>query len=396
VIVEADATRTGPVDLDALRTTIQMSGAEATPFPPTPNAPESDWFAWGRLNAPHAAIVVLSPMTLPADGLRAYGAHSEEGATLCIANHSELKVQVDARIRLPRGVYSIERLTLAPPIAVAREDTEIRTTRMPSSPPPVVENRLEWLEGRDLAAEATVEKSCLLEPGQVCLLRYTEEATAVHLALAEVSRQLHTLAARAPSTTQRLRRLLQQGDFTASALRAGGGRTRHADPRLARIHRMLLIAAQVLSVQRNNLDRNTIPAEAGTGVRAALESLTDALGQTSATLLGLVPRIVVEPSASGTQDAGAAGQRVTIALTNTGSRSVAMVKIGLDNAALLPGIVCRPADPAFFGTLRPGQTVRATFELQGPAATAVPNNRCVGDISYFAASAPAHLHLHPW
>ena len=133
----------------------------------------------------------------------------------------------------------------------------------------------------------------------------------------------------------------------------------------------------------------------------ALERLTDGLAETSAAILGLVPRINVEPEAApvpAVQQDGKAttAMLVTVAIANAGPHSVEMVKIGLDTGALPLGTHCDPEDPAFFGTLHPGQTVRATFHLRYSASMPVPANRCVGDVSYFVAGAPAHLRPRPW
>ena len=73
-----------------------------------------------------------------------------------------------------------------------------------------------------------------------------------------------------------------------------------------------------------------------------------------------------------------------------------MVRIGQDSSALPSNTVCEPSDTAFFGALHPGQTVRATFRLRCPAMTVLPDNCCVGAVSYFVAGSPAHLRPRPW
>jgi hypothetical protein len=72
------------------------------------------------------------------------------------------------------------------------------------------------------------------------------------------------------------------------------------------------------------------------------------------------------------------------------------VKLGLDASALPEGSTCTPDDPAYFGALHPGQTVRAKFMLKLPEAAQTEPARFVADVSYFTSGAPAHLRTRPW
>ncbi len=402
ISVESDATRSAPADPDALRAaTLRAPLPSDTASPPSPGS-EEDWFAWGRLNAPRVDAQITSAEALPADSARAYAVHSGEGATLCLANRSEQKMEARVRIRLPRGVYRIERLTLSPPLVKAEQERPAAKagTRLARFHRALRQDtyvgRLEWLEGRDLARTADVVKFCALEPGQVCLIRYTDEATAVHQALADLDHQRHAMAASAPGAARQLSRILHEGDAYRGDLRAGRGHESGREKRLGRIHRLLLVVAQAHSLQRNLLVRRIVAPERGAAVTTALQNLMDALAQTSAVLLGLVPQITVEMPAPGGMDASAADWKTTVALANTGDQSVGMVKIGLELSALPSGIGSDPADPAFFGTLRPGQTVRAAFTLHGPGMTSAAQSRIVGDVSYFMSGTPAHLRPRPW
>ena len=60
------------------------------------------------------------------------------------------------------------------------------------------------------------------------------------------------------------------------------------------------------------------------------------------------------------------------------------------------GVACEPDDPAYFGAVHPGQSVRATFHLRCPAGTPLPTDRCGGDVSYFVSGTPAHLRIRAW
>jgi hypothetical protein len=183
-----------------------------------------------------------------------------------------------------------------------------------------------------------------------------------------------------------------------------------ASKRLSCIHHLLLLTAQAQAMARNYEAEQIVSASAGAAVMGALERLTDALAEASAAALNLVPQITVArelPPREGADGAAidasmpsmpppAQRATVTIALTNAGTQGVAAVKIGQDSAAMPPGTVCEPTDPAYFGALYPGQTVRATFQLRCPALSPFPDSRCVGDVSYFIEGAPAHLRLRPW
>lgn len=433
--VEADATQTVPADPAARQKALgpllagaalpsapaEMPPASADPIPL--NSPHfqgetasAAWFFWGRLGARRVRADVQTPDPALTANLGIYAVRSVEGATVCLANLSDRKIKTQVRIRLPRGLYRIERLTLSAPPRIARTSgtagTSGQATRLASleTPPDTetsaetslehrLDGRLEGLEGRDLSRTAAIVKPGALEPGQVCLLRYTDQATAVSQALVEARRQLNALAASAPGPARRLRRILKEGVPYSGDLRAGRGRDRGKAKRLGRIHHLLLLVAQAHSLHHNYQARGTVSSTAGAAVMGALERLTDALAQASATLLGLVPRVAVTPSgapAAPENGGGKVERSVIVTLANAGAQSVGMVKIGLNVSALPPGVECTPSDPAFFGALRPGQTVRAVFRLRAPAATEIPDNRCVGDISYFAASVPAHLRPRPW
>jgi hypothetical protein len=197
--------------------------------------------------------------------------------------------------------------------------------------------------------------------------------------------------------------MLQEGGLQADSLYASSN---SVGKRLSRIHRMLLVTAQAQSRQKNDLARKAVPAQSGTNLMNALDRLTDSLSETSALLLGLVPRITFErlpvtetatarlqESEDGTSATPSPFGKieVTVALTNAGAQSVKLVKLGMDTTKLPQGVACDPTEPALFGTLQPGQTARATFRLRGQAGLQFPAHCCVGDVSYFVPDAPAHL-----
>jgi hypothetical protein len=176
------------------------------------------------------------------------------------------------------------------------------------------------------------------------------------------------------------------------------------------VHHFLMVLGQAYSVHRNFQMRNDVRLRTGVALRAALERLIDALSDTSASLMNLVPGITVtpEPPASmrtaglqgdGHEDPSGGSPHTAYAvvmLSNQGSLPAELTKIGLDRGSLPRGVTCDPAEPALFGTLGAGQTARATFVLRWKDPAVLPAGRCAGDISYFSAGAPAHLRPRTW
>lgn len=363
----------------------------------------TDWFVWGRLGSAQADTRVTLAEALPTDAVRTYASYSSDGASVVIANKSARRVPINVRIRLPRGVYKIERMTFVPAV----EGPVMASLRAKEDAPAVFrgtsEVRLERLQGRDFAQAGAIAKPGMLEPGAVCILRYTEQVREVARVYREARLSLNRLEKTNASAARRIRRMLNEGGLHAPSLYAGGRNS--AGRRLNRIHRMLLVTGQAQSRQKNDLARKAVPAESGKHLMAALDSLADSLSDTSAILLGLVPRLAIEKRPLATTSAAlqdepegsipvptpASSLVVTVTLINAGAHNVKLVKLGMDTTQLPPGVTCDPHEPTLFGTLRPGQTVQAIFRLRGQAGAPFPVNCCVGDVSYFVPDAPAHL-----
>jgi len=416
IIIQADATLRGPDDpnaLQAVQEAILHIVPTTMPAMPAPTeaaapAPEPEWMLWGRLRT------APSPIVKPTDcGVTTYAVHSAQGLTLCLVNSSTEKKTLTLQIRLPRGVYKGERLLFSPPNPVAKAnitphslDTESRLRTVSDegqatdAVPALPVTQLERLQGRTLNATAVVRKPCTLLPGQVCLYRYTDVAQAARAALNETYDSLHVMALKSPGPARRLRHILEEGNGSRGSLSPGNGKSSSA--RLSGIHRLLLLTAQVQSMQRNYQQRRVVNADQGAAVMGALERLNDSLAETSAALLELLPQITVqeEPQPTMQTAANAVPQprmlTVTVSLVNLGRQSPGMVKLGLDTAALPRGVSCEPDDPAYFGAVHPGQSVRATFHVRCPAETPLSADRCGGDVSYFVSGTPAHLRIRAW
>lgn len=369
--------------------------------------PEPAWMRWARLRT------TPTPVSVPPDAsVSAYAVHSAQGMTLCLVNRSTEKKEIHLQIRLPRGVYKGERLTFSPSslvvqapsgLGAAPTGSRVRAVadegQAADAVPTAPVTQLERMQGRILNTTTVVRKPCLLLPGQISFYRYTDVAQAARAAINETYDTLHGMALRSPGPARRLRHILEEGNGERGSLSNGNGKSSSA--RLSGIHRLLLLTAQVQSMQRNYQQRHVVDAEQGGAVMGALERLTDALAETSAALLELVPQITVAEEsapASAAADAPPTVQRltVTVSLANLGRQSPGMVKLGLNTADLPRGVACEPDDPAYFGSVHPGQSVRATFHLRCPVGTSLPTDRCGGDVSYFVSGTPAHLRIRAW
>ena len=406
VTIEADTLRTSDARPEALQSAIAaieaLSGERGVPTQPSGAQPSyasnnarPKWLAWSRLDAPAMELRTVGAVRVATDAIQAYAAHPPGGAAMCLVNHSDQKLTTHMRIRLPRGVYKIDRLLFTP--AVIEHASEAASTQGA----PILRNeaRLDPLEGCDLASTGVVAKTLTLNPGEVCLVRVTDVALQSWRAWCETQSALHGLEGEASGPARRLLRMLAEVSGGLGGL-TGGHKHSNTNTRLRKIHALLLGTAQAESLARNYLTRRVFSALPGQKLMSALVSLSENLAETSATLLGLSSRVDVTYTQNTDAQSAPTGEVhhavVTIRLENTGSRSVGLVKMGL-NASLLPeGARCEPADLAFFGTLHPGQTVQAEFHVEQLPATGLTEEHCVADISYFTANVPAHLRTHAW
>ena len=228
---------------------------------------------------------------------------------------------------------------------------------------------------------------------------------ALRSSLWEARHALLRLAAQSPGPAHKLQQMLDEGSPFLSGLGAG---THRLTRRLEAIHGLLMVAAQVQSLHRDYQMHGTVDAEEGAILMGAFERLLDSLSEYTAVLLGLVPQVTVAQDAPTANDAvtmqtvaqtpATRFQWVDMSLANTGERGVRSVKLGLPSNELPTGTTCEPDDPAFFGTLMPGQTVHATFRIrrQGAESSGVPGSRCVADVCYLAGGGPVHLRPRPW
>lgn len=420
VCITVDATKHASDDSAALHSICarlqQASGVKPVGITSTVQAPDPpvfqpstpDWYLWAQLESHCSALSAPAPGSVAngsTGGVQVYAVHSDSGGTVCLSNSTAVASSYILKLKLPRGVFRLEKLAFVPQ-ATPGTTPSADTLKAGSPGNGACHSALRRLEGADIADTTTLTKAGDLAAGEVIVLRYTDVARAARSAIIDLKSQLHDLATSTPGPAHRLQRIVGEGDKYISGVTAGGTST--SLKRLGCIHRLILLMSQAESLHRNYQSRQSVNANPGARTMGALERIEDSLAETSAVITGLVPQIELGPftPSSPTGNADAAAQSVmmeavvTVSVRNTGSRSVDSVKLGLDASALPQGAVCIPDDPAFFGTLRPGQAVRASFRLRMPANQSEGEDaapaRCVADVSYFTAGAPAHLRPRPW
>ena len=399
VTLRVDTFRKTSTNLSALNTTLSEMSAwhESLPLPGDLPKTKTEmatafpaWFVWGRMGGAQADAVAPLPRELEPNALRFYAAQSPEGVAVCLANHSKQKISVKTIFRLPRGVYKAEVLSFR----LSEGETPTRTAR------------LEGLSGRDITKTAdTLSTLWTLEPGEAAFVRATNEERLARLAFNEANVLLKAFAHTRPSQAQRLKTMLSEAAPYLTGIRGGTPRST-LGKRLNCVHRILLYTAQAQSLHGNYMAKGVPDAATAAQLMGAFERVTDSLAETSAVILGLVPRIAVTfaPAVTSqlttTQNAAPAkpAQKaiVTLSLTHQGSQTLRDVKLGVDARNLPSGMTCLPAFPDYFALLKPGQSLSASFTVQGVELETIPLNRFVGDISYFTVGAPAHLRPRPW
>ena len=384
VTVSVDATKSLPSGIENLRGIIRDSSLPASAALGTgevsSTAKTPDWFIWGHFGTKQAGTTLL-----PADSpVGIYAVTSAEGPTTLLVNRSAQPLAVTFRQRLRGGIYTMERLSCVPNAAPSSGPAMTALHDAGHSPSQSAAH-LVFLEGCSLSGSQVVVKSLTLQAGETALIRTTDTALKARNAYYETCRQLDILRPHVPGPAARLKQMLREGEMYVGNV---SGEGRGGERRLGSIHRLLLVTAQVESLYRNYLARNTVKKENGAGVARSLAQLGDALAAASAVLLDLVPQVDILPDAHGAQ--------VRVGLTNAGAHSVDFVKLGLDSSVLPSGVTLDQTDPAFFGVVRPGQSVEATFRLQSSHGGLALSRACVVDVSYIVAQSSAHLHLHSW
>ncbi len=361
----------------------------------------TDWFAWARLDA--APCKVALNRLAQDSGVSVYAVRLPEGASLCIVNRSDYRQKIQARTRLTHGVYSVEKISLAA-IPGTNQPAVVPSAPLNDRRESVKDRNVERLPGRNLVSDDYLKLQIQLEPGEISLLRFTDTALKSRQALNDVRDRLNALSQSSPNAAQKLQAILSGFDANRVGVSATGARK--SGDRVGGIHHFLLALFQAHTLHKNFLDTKSVPQKQGASLMEAFDRLTNHLADTSINLLGLVPKIevaadnqAVSTTSALENDDAATPQRpsylVTISVANQGTRTATLVKLGMNSNTLPKGSSCLPEDPAIFETLTPGQTVKATYRLSWSGEIAPLQSRCVGEISYFTAGAPAHFYLSP-
>ncbi len=362
---------------------------------------EMDWFSWAHLDVAPCKVSLNRPSQ--DSGVSVYAVRLPEGASVCIVNRTEFKQKIKARTWLAHGVYSVEKVSLAA-IPGRNQPAVASASLLDDRRESVKSGTVERFPGCNLVSNEYSKLQIQLEPGEISLLRFTDTALKSRQTLNDVRDRLHILSQSSPNAAQKLRAILN--GFDANRVGVSATSSKKIGDRVNGIHHFLLALFQAHTLHKNFLETKSVPQKQGVSLMEAFDRLTNHLADTSINLLGLVPQIEViaenaapEKVLSQNRDEAPTMNRpsylVTISVSNQGSRTATLVKLGMSANALPKGSSCLPEDPAIFDTLTPGQTVKATYRLSWSGENAPPQSRCVGEISYFTAGVPAHYYLSP-
>lgn len=343
--IRIDAFVTVPDSQGDVSTACGLSGAESGALPGLAWAP----FDGARIQA-----------NSDSDLLPAYAAKIPDGIAICIVNHADERAAATISARLPRGVYTIERIGF-----------EVGAATLPGNS--------ERLEPVILGATATVTKPVWLLPHSVAVYRITNRSQQVNRGFRAVKSRFNALRAADPKGWKRMAAPMRECESNIAVIGRGISPAGRYDA-LRYVHRALLTLAHVQSICRNHRSASVAAAR----MEVAVSRLEEGLAEMSAGCLILVPDLAISQPDDSRPDM----REVTVSIANRGRQTLSVVKIGTTAPR---GTQITPRDQAMFRSLGPGQTVSASFTVQ--SATGIVG--LIADIAYFAARVPAHLRLKP-
>ena len=318
------------------------------------------WIAWSSLDARRASVNIRAPISAPTGSIGAYAGSTGDSVGVALANRQAAPEAIRLRVRVGEGAWSCDAILSGP------AGTQFRR-----------------FQGNELSRTAVLLKVITLDPGGICIVRLMNQRRAARAAWNGVFQTLHQLAAVKPATAHRTESILQE----AAPYMDGLSASRSVETRAACAHRLLLILAQVLSMQHNEVAHHGEPTGISHRLLTKMEELDNALSRASAAILRLGAQAQLQPAAPG----AASDTNVTVSLTNGGSTTLHSVKLGLALDALPHGVTCRPRAPGYFGSLLPGQTAAARFSLAGLGNEPDGLQMSKAEVSYFYGSAAARL-----
>ncbi|MDE2124985.1 MAG: hypothetical protein KGJ62_00150 [Armatimonadetes bacterium] len=352
IVVNVDSRSLSAADPDALHMLLHAAPQDATA--------QASWIAWASLSARRAAVSIRAPISAPTDSLAAYAGSTGGSVGVALDNRAAAPEVIRLRVRLGEGAWSCD--------AIVAGQNGVRFRRF---------------QGNELNRTSVLLKVITLDPGGLCIVRLHDQRRASRAAWIGLFQTLHRLAASKPAIAHRTELILQE----ARPFMDGLSTARSPETRVACAHRLLLILAQVLSMQHNEVAHHGEPSSLSHQLLIEMENLDHSVSGASAAILCLGAQ--AQPEASTTGDGSAI--MVTVSLANGGSTTLHSVKLGIALDALPPGVTCLPAAPGYFNTLSPGQTASARFSLAGLENGVDGLQKTRAMVSYFYGSAAARL-----
>jgi hypothetical protein len=351
VRIDVDALSPAVNPPDSISTALHLSEDSSTPAPWTRWVENSAGFLASRTAYENAPVVAVRTPT---------------GVTLLVANRTEEPIKLRVAVKVGRGVHTLDSLSCDP--------------KMPNSCQVPVRSQARIL-GKPGFLAVTLECA----PGKVAAVNVTNRIATAQAARRELGTAMMALKASYPAEDRRIRVPLNECDSHLGAV-LSGIRPESAGMAIRHIQRSILTLAHAQMLCRNSMGLKRVSQQSGEPVRIALDKLDSAMAELSAATLGLTPNVAISNAQSETNPS----RTLTISLVNQGSTPIESVRLG---AASPPATKVQPSDEAVFTSLKPGQTVTATFTVQlgEMAATALLG----GDIAFVAARVPARLRVRP-
>lgn len=315
------------------------------------------WIGWASLDGSRVGASSSSSRA------PAFAVRIPEGAAVAVANRHSDKIALRLAVRLPRGLYRVDRLVFGTGSPAAR--------------------RVERMEPVLLDAPGAVVKPGWLSAGDAAVYRFVNLAGLAAARYREARQGVRVLQAARPSECRWILVPLRECESHVAVIARGIPRSQRYAA-VKHVHRALLTASHARTLCSNFRGQGRMPHESGERLEQALDGLEESLAELSAGCLGLVPEITLALADPEHPEV----RRMTVSVANSGRQSLPFVRIG---ASAPPGGSVRPADSATFRSLGPGQSVRATFTVRLGGAADIRGITAV--VSYLAARVPARLRL---
>lgn len=328
------------------------------------------WETWARLSDRAVEVQTNSPND--PDTLLVYAVGSPSNTTLCVWNRSEDRLQTNIRIAVPRGIYRMER------VGFLTEKTETTVQK-------------ENLQGRFLPKSGDIRLPYTLLPGQLTIIRCSETTLPARQSLEEAQMLGRRAAAVSPGVGYWMLELLYECRNNAAGINWNKDLTPAA--RVAGIHRLMIALSHAQMLNRNFLEDGRVRKKEGEQLLASTNLFEQRLADVTASLLGLVPEVRVDEGDSMVLpvEDGVRRANLTLSLTNTGSKTIELVKLGIDTQTLPSGMKAQPAEAEMFYRVRPGHKVSTTYRLVSNNDAPISLGAVAADFSCFINNFPVRI-----